>query len=135
MKIESQSKNLNPSGLEIHEGWSTRAANAGVSFRKVCEEAEEILHQVEGFHIKSGSIYMMANIWRYQPPAAILLLHELYLRILVSFPMSSESLPQAFALLCDIVEKRINFSAPIPAIRYYLAIEQALLWAEEEVRK
>lgn len=132
MKIESQSTKLNASGLAISESWSRRSAAAGVSFRKVCEEAEAILYKEGVFHIKEGSLYAMANVWRFQPPAALLLLHELYLRIRLHLAPPA-SVAKAYEILCESVGS-VNFSRPLPAVRYYLAIEQSLLWAEEEAR-
>lgn len=132
LKIQSLSTKLNPSGLAISEGWSGRCAAIGISFRKVCEEAEAILYASKDFRIKEGSLYAMANVWRFQPPSSLLLVHEIYKQILgIMQPMKNHK--EAYFILVDTLDK-IHFTKPVRVVRYYLAIEQALLWAEEEAK-
>jgi hypothetical protein len=132
MKIQSLSNKLNASGLAISEGWMRRCAACGVSFRKVCQAAEETLAEAGGFDLKGGSLSASINIWRFQPPAAALLLHELYGQIQIATPPPAR-IADAYAKLVERIDG-VHFSKSLPAVRYYMAIEEAVLRAEKEAR-
>lgn len=123
--------NTNEDGAAIVAAWQERAGNIGMTMQAVCLWAEEYIRNNHGAgKLKAGSLNQVVNVWRYTPPAALLLIDALNKLITSGFIAADPMHPARVKLEAKkSLERRVafmKFSTPILAIRYYLAIEHVL---------
>lgn len=119
-----KSENVNQSGLEIIENWQDRARAAGSSLHAVCGKVEAAMKE-NGHKIRSGGVFAMTNVWRFSPPAALLLVHKLYNEFILSYNTPAE----AFGKLNDFYSETTWNRDPL-AFEYFIEIEKSILMIE-----
>lgn len=120
------SSNINPQAVEIVDNWQERAKAAGSSLLAICNTFDVIRGA------RFGAAYNQCNVWRFQPPAVLFLVMELY-------ASKGDGITErygkdtAFEMLLKALEKYTFADGVKNAIDLIIAIEGRILELEGEV--